>query len=268
MCGYIAIGERTANLPQVCLRLADYFETRAAAREELSSALMYPIIVSVMMLGVVLLAVSFVLPGYAGIFEASGVRLPAITAALLSAAEFFSQNTIAIFFIGFILILTMSIFFRTKKGRFFSAWFKLKIPILRKNINYNFVQALSLLLSSGLSVSEAIPVCSEISDNPILRKDLMRLSISVNSGVPFWQALAEIPYINPLIISLSRIGESTGALSQTIHKCNVYLEESFRREIRHLNKLLSPLLTLILGGLLAIVLLAIIVPTFELATAI
>ncbi|MCL2577860.1 MAG: type II secretion system F family protein [Defluviitaleaceae bacterium] len=268
MCGYIAIGERTANLPGVCLSLADYFESRAATQEELTSVMIYPIIVSVMMFGVIAMAVTFVLPGYSRIFAASDVSLPAATSALLSFSDFISENAFTVLGIIFASFFALTIFFRTNKGKNISAFLKLKIPFWRQNINCNITQGLSLLLSSGLSISEAIPICGEITDNLVVKKDLEKLSASVNSGVAFWVALREISYINPHLISLSRVGENTGSLSQTIEKCNIYLEDAYKREIRRLNKFLAPLLILVIGIILAAVMLAIILPTFELATAI
>jgi len=268
MCGYIAIGERTANLPVVCSRLADYFESRAKAREELVSAIIYPAMVSVMMFAVIAMAVTFVLPGYSRIFEASGVSLPFATSALLAFSDFISANVFAVFGTFFAVIFALIVFFRTNKGQFVLSLLKLKISFFRKNVNCNITQGLSLLLSSGLSVSEALPLCGEISENAVVKKDLNKLSASVNTGVAFWDALGEISYISPLLISLSRVGESTGSLPQTVEKCNMYLEDAFKREIHNLNKFITPLLTLIIGAILAAVMLAIILPTFELATAI
>lgn len=268
MCGYIAIGERTASLSAVCLSLADYFEARVKTQEELKAAMIYPMMVSVIMLGVIVLAVTLVLPGYSRIFETSGVSLPAATNALLAASAFLSSNIFLVVLCSSVLIFFAIGFLKSVKGRKFSAFAKLKIPILKQNANRNIVQGLSLLLSSGLSISEAIPMCGEVVDNPVIRRDLEKLSATVSSGVAFGVALSEISYINPLIIGLARVGEKTGNLAQSMEKCNAYLEEVCRSEISRLNKLVTPIITLVLGVILGAIMLAIVLPTFELATTI
>lgn len=268
MCGYIEIGERAANLPEVCARLADYYESLAQTEEELAATMVYPVAVALMMSAVVVLAVTLVLPGYARIFEASGVALPAFTSALLVVSGFLSAN---IFFVlgGLLAAIFLAFaFLRTKAGKNLSAKIKLKIPIQRQKINCRVTQALSLLLSSGLSISEAIPLCGEITDNPVVRRDLQKMSAQVNSGAEFWAALSEVSYIDPLLVGLARVGEDTGRLAETIEKCDTYFENAYRHAIRRLNKLIEPAITLVLGIILAAVMLAIILPTFELATVI
>jgi len=265
MCAYVAIGEGTANLPGVFLRLADYFETRAKAHEELRAAMLYPCVVSVMMLGVIVLAVTFVLPGYAQMFDAADVSLPVATALLLAGAGFIAANILPLSLIAAVAVLVAAIFFSQPKGRFFAASVALKIPIFRLSINYNFAQGLSLLLDPGLSVSDALPLCSETIGNPIVREDLKKLSAAVKSGVPFWTGISKLPYISPLFISLARSGENTGDLPQALQKCSMYFSEAYRQKIRHINKLLVPLMTLTIGLILAAVMLAVILPAFELA---
>ncbi|MCL1843911.1 MAG: type II secretion system F family protein [Defluviitaleaceae bacterium] len=268
MCGNIVIGERTAKLPEVCARLADYYESLAQMKEEITAAMLYPAVVSLLMLAVIVMAVLFVLPSYSRVFEDSGATLPAFTIFLMTVSNFFIRNA----FVSLLLILTVStgtlFFFRSDKGRAVSSYIKLKIPLLQKNINLRLTQAMSMLLSSGLSVSETIPMCAEIIDNKTVRSDLEKLRASVDSGVSFWVALSRIPYVNPLLVGLARVGEDTGRLPQTLEKCNAYFEESYKHEIRRLNKLIEPVITLVLGAVLAAIMLAVILPTFELATAV
>ena len=265
MCAYIKIGERTARLPEACTRLADYYEARAQSESELTAAMLYPAVVTIIMLVVVVLAIVLVLPGYAQIFDASGVALPALTYALLAASDFLTTNALVLLG-GLLAVIFLTVgLFRTKKGREISARIKLKIPIVRLNANMNITQPLSLLLLSGESISAAIPMCAEITQNPIVREDLHHLAAQVNSGVTFSETLAEIPYIDPLFTELSRVGEDIGRLPQTIEKCNTYLQDSYRHSLRRINKLIEPAVTLVLGVVLAAIMLAIILPTFELA---
>lgn len=268
MCGYIAIGENTARLPEVFARIADFYEARVQTEEELAAAMMYPVAVALMMLGVIVMAVTFVLPGYSRIFDASGVALPPPTAALLFVSDFIAANTLVVFGGFFALVFAVLFFLRSEKGRTLSAYTKLKIPIQRQNINRNITQAISFLLASGIGVSEAVLMCGDIVDNSMVKKDLQKISAQIKSGRAFCEALQDVSYLNPLLAGLAKVGEETGSLPQTMEKCNVYFETAYKHSIRRLNKLIEPVITLVLGIILATVMLAIILPTFELATAI
>jgi len=268
MCGFVAIGERTARVPETCAKLADFYENKVRTDEELAAAMLYPVLVSAMMLGVLIMAVTFVLPGYAQIFEASGVALPAATSLLLLVSGYFAENTLLIFGGFLVFLICVMFFFRTTTGQAFSSRNKLKIPIWRQKINLNITEALSLLLSSGIGVSEAVSTCGEVFENPVVLNDLQRVSSQLDSGAAFWQSLGEISYINPLLAELVRVGEETGRLPQTLEKCVAYFSTSYLHEVRRLNKLIEPVLTISLGVVLGAVMLAIILPTFELATAV
>jgi len=268
MCGFIAIGERTARVPEACAKLADYYENRVQTDEELKAAMLYPVIVAVSMLGVLIMAVTFVLPGYSRIFEASDIALPTATIMLLSFSDFFATNAHFVLVGIFIYVVCNICFFRSSLGRAFSSRISLKIPISRQKTNLNIAEALSLLLSSGLGISEAVSTCGKIFDNSIVLNDLQKISSQVDSGVAFWQSLSEISYINPLLAELVRIGEETGKMPESLEKCVKYFQSTYTHNVRRLNKLIEPILTITLGAILAAIMLAIILPTFELATAI
>ncbi|MCL2047811.1 MAG: type II secretion system F family protein [Defluviitaleaceae bacterium] len=261
MCGYVAVGEHVAQLAEVFTRLADYYDAKAKNEEELTAAMVYPLLVSAMMLGVLVMAVTFVLPGYSRIFDASGVALPRFTLGLLAAADFFAANRGAVLcgFLGF--LLAMSFFLRSRLAHFAA----LKIPIFRQNINRNLSQVLALLLSSGLNISAAVPLCGEVLENSVIRADLKKLAAKISSGVAFCDALGELSYVEPILVELARVGEESGSFASALQKCSEYLEESHSRAVRRVNKLIEPVVTLVLGVVLGVVMLAIILPTFQLA---
>jgi type IV pilus assembly protein PilC len=268
MYGYISIGEQTARLPTVCGHLADYYEGQAQTSDELKAAMMYPAAVTIMMLGVIILAVVMVLPGYTRVFAASGVALPGLTRALLSVSDFVALHGLLMAALFLFAVIAIVIFLQGDRGKQFIALLSLKIPLVRQSISYRLAQAMDLLLSAGLSVSSAIPLCMEVMPNQKVKTDLSRLLMELKSGLAFWEALSGIKYIDPLFAGMARIGEETGQLTQTMEKCHIYFEQNFRHTIRRLNKLIEPIITIFLGILLAFIMLAVVLPTFELATSI
>ena len=265
-CGFVAIGEATATLPQVMEQLADFYEDRAQTRDELTAALVYPIIVSLMMLGVVILAITFVLPGYSRIFAATDTPLPALTQSLIRMSEFFTANAALVGVCLFAMPFVVVAFVRSKRGREIVAALELRIPLARLGINFRLTQALHLLLSAGLPVSQALPLAEDVMHNIKVRRDISKISAQMGAGKPFWENLSEVKYIDPLLVGMARVGEETGSMPQTMEKSQAYYSREYKQAIRRLNKLVEPVITLVLGVGLGIIMLAVILPTFELAT--
>ena len=267
-CGFVSIGEATAKLPQVMEQLADFYDDQAQTKDELTAALIYPIVVTIMMLGVIVLAVTLVLPGYSRIFDATNAPLPALTQGLLRASEFLIANHLLVSAVGLFILCIVVSFMRTQRGREFTATAQLRLPLVRQGVNFRLTQALYLLLSAGLSVSQAIPLAGDVMDNIRVRRDLSMISTQLGMGKAFWEGLSVIRYVDPLLIGLARVGEETGQMTQTMEKCHSYYAQAYKRDIRRLNKLVEPIITLILGVGLGIIVLAVILPMFELATVI
>jgi len=265
-CGFAAIGEATATLHRVMEQLADFYDDQAQTRDDLTAALIYPIAVTIMMLGVIILAVIFVLPGYSRIFDATGVELPVLTRGLMHVSEFLISNAILVAVASFVFLAIMAFFVRSQHGKRLIATVQLKIPLARQGVNFRLTQSLHLLLSAGLPVSQALPLVEDVMENIRVRRDISKISVLMGTGKPFWEALNETKYIDPLLVGLARVGEETGRMPQTMEKCQLYYAQAYKRSIKRLNKLIEPIITLILGLGLGIIMLAIVLPTFELAT--
>ena len=265
LCGYVSIGEKTGKLAEVFAKLADYYEEHSKIEDELAAAMLYPIMVTIMMIGVIILAITLVLPGYADIFMDSDIPMPRITSSLIAASDFITGNLI---FIGcglLLLIACIRAFFKSETGSLLLTDFKLKIPLVRKGINLKIAESLSLLLYSGISISDSIPICVKLQDNAKIKMDFFELESELKKGRPFWVSLNKLPYVDKQFISLVKIGEESGSLAKTVSKCSEYLLADYKLSIKKLNKLVEPIITLVLGVVLALIMLAIVLPTFELA---
>jgi type II secretory pathway component PulF len=219
-----------------------------------------------MMLGGIIMAVTVVLPGYAQVFDSSGVALPALTRGLLLVSDFFARY-MAVMGLGLsALIIAFVLFLRNKKGRNALAWAQLRFSLFRQGINCKFSQALSLMLGAGQPVSAAMPVCAEVIENVRVKRDMAGISAALASGRSFWASLEDLAYIDPMLAGMARVGEETGRLPQTMEQCQTHLSQVYKQSMGRLSKLVEPLITLVLGILLALVMLAIVLPTFELAT--
>jgi len=267
MISYIAIGEKTAQLAKVCEKLADYYEQQEQIRKELFATLMYPAAVLLMMLAVITLAITIVLPGYANIFDASDIALPMVTEILLNVSAFFTRNTFFILCGTIALIAVIITLFKSQMGKKTLAAIQLRVPILRQGINFHLAQSLSLLLNSGVNVSDSIPLCIDLVNNIHIKNELDQLSQNLSKGADFSASLKLVPHIDPLLYDMAHVGEKTGNLPQAMEKCCNYFAINYRHNINRINKLIEPVITLVMGILLALLMLAVVLPTFELATS-
>ena len=265
LCGYVSIGEKTGKLAEVFAKLADYYEEHSKIEDELAAAMLYPILVTIMMLGVIILAITLVLPGYAEIFMDSDIPMPRITASLITASDFITDNLIFISCGLLLMIACARSFFKSETGNSLLTTIKFRIPLIKKSINLKLAESLSLLLYSGISISDSIPICIKLIDNEKIKTDFFGLESDLKKGRPFWTSLSKLPYVNRQFISLVKIGEESGSLAKTVSKCSEYLLADYKLSIKKLNKLVEPIITLVLGIVLSLIMLAIVLPTFELA---
>ena len=265
LCGYVGIGEKTGKLAEVFAKLADYYEEHSKIEEELVAAMIYPIMVAMMMLGVIILSVTLVLPGYADIFMDTDMPMPLLTSSLIAVSDFVSQN-LALIAIGILLLVAcVRAFITGKIGSKLLNAIKIKIPLVKKSINLKIAESLSLLLHSGISISDALPICVKLIDNSSIKADFYELESNLRKGKSFWASLNKLPYVDKQFISLVKIGEESGSLAKTVAKCREYLLADYKLGIKQLNKLVEPIVTIALGTVLALIMLAVVLPTFELA---
>lgn len=264
---YISIGEKTAQLAIVCEKLADYYEQQDQTRKEIFATLAYPASVLVMMLGVIILAMVTLLPGYADIFASADIVLPRATELLLDTSAFINRNWVWII-LSFATTLVLCIaFLKSKIGSLIFTKIMLKLPIISLWTNLHITQALDILLMSGIKVSDAIPLCAELIDNDYVKQDLVFISQQMTQGATFAGALQEIKYIQPIFCDLATVGEKTGDLPSTMKKCNSYFALQYKNSLSKINKLIEPVITLVMGIMLALLMLAVVLPTFQLATS-
>jgi type IV pilus assembly protein PilC len=205
-----------------------------------------------------------VLPGYERVFIASGVSIPFFTRVLLNASRFLIGRRWVMGAAAFTFIIFIYAFMRCVPGRWLISRVRLSFPLYRLNVNLRFTQSLSLLLSSGLSVTEAMPRCADAAYNAVAARCLRGVARALHEGRSLGEALSEHRFIDPLVVEMADIGERTGRLAQTVAQCkNIFIGE-YSRSVKRLNKLIEPLITAVLGFVLGMVMLAVILPAFSL----
>ncbi len=264
----VNVGEVSGSLPSVFLQMADYYEKSHKTQEDIKSAMLYPAVVSTMMLAVVIVSVVFVVPNYAMMFEQSGAQLPGLTRALIAVSDFTTHN--AVLLLCFLFLSAVGIMYarQTPYGRKFFDGCKLNMFVLSsvyiKMMNLQFAQAFCLMTGAGLRLIDAATIAKNVIGNAVVGDILDDVINKMAAGAALSDVLESEKYFEPILCGMMRVGEETGRLPEAMAKCADYFQNEADALVLRLNKLIEPLITLILGLVLGFIMLAIMLPAFSL----
>ena len=267
-CATVAAGEQSGHLDVVLERLADYTEQRQQLQQRLKLALIYPVILTVMSILVVSGLLTYVVPEVVKVFSDTGQQLPFLTVALIAVSDFLQDWFIY-------LLLAMVLAFITFKKLVQQPVFKkryhqflLKLPILGNLVlggnSAQFSRTLSILAASGVPILDAMRIAVKVKDNIPMREAVEYASQQVSEGSSLSSTLEQSGYFNPMLINLIASGEATGQLEQMLERAAMNQERELETTMAMLMGLLEPLLIVAMGGVVLIIVLAILLPVLDL----
>ena len=267
-CATVAAGEQSGHLDVVLERLADYTEQRQQLQQRLKLALIYPVILTIMSILVVGGLLAYVVPEVVKVFSDTGQQLPFLTIALIAVSEFMQDWFIylliamIIAFIGFKKLLQQPIF----KKQYHQ--FLLKVPVVGNLVlggnSAQFSRTLSILAASGVPILDAMRIAVKVMDNIPMREAVEAASQQVSEGGSLSSTLESSGYFNPMLINLIASGEATGQLEQMLERAAMNQERELETNMAMLMGLLEPLLIVAMGGVVLIIVLAILLPVLDL----
>lgn len=264
----IGAGEQSGHLGLVLERLADDLQEQQNLRGKLMAAGLYPAIVSLVALVIVLFLLAYVVPQVAQVFSSNQQALPFLTTAMLALSEAVQQFWLW----GLLLIAVMGIAARMAlrqadvRRRFDAAW--LQLPIIgRLARGYNaarFASTLAMLATAGVPILKALQAAADTLSNTALRQDAQDALVLVREGAPLASALAQHPRFPRLLVMFSRLGEQTGTLPTMLQRASAQLSEEVQRRALQLATILEPLLIVAMGGMVMLIVLAVMLPIIQL----
>ncbi|MGI9272973.1 MAG: type II secretion system inner membrane protein GspF [Woeseiaceae bacterium] len=263
----VAAGEQSGHLDVVLERLADYTEARQELRQRINNAMVYPIALVLMSIGIISFMLASVVPRIVGIFENTAGELPGLTRALIATSDFLREQW------PFILIFLAAVIFgvyrllkqdgpRRKYHRLL-----LRMPIagrLTRGVNTaRFTRTLSILAGSGVPILESLKISAAVIENLPMRDAVTEASLRVREGAAISQSLAASRLFPPMMIHLIASGETGGKLEEMLTRTADYQEREVDGLIATLLGILQPLLIVIMGAVVMTIVLAILLPIFE-----
>jgi general secretion pathway protein F len=264
----VAAGEQSGHLDPVLERLADYTESRQQLRQRVSHALIYPVILTVLAISIVGGLLVYVVPKVVGVFENTGQALPPFTRALIASSDFLREYGI---WLAVLLVLGVFAFRRMlRQVDFRRRWhrFLLRVPVtgrLTRGINTaRFTRTLSILAGSGVPVLEALRIAGDVVTNLPMREAVAEAAVRVREGAPLGRSLGASRLFPPMTMHLIASGEASGELESMLERAAANQEREVDSLVGALLAILEPALILLMGALVLAIVIAILLPIFQL----
>jgi len=263
----VAAGEQSGHLDIVLDRLADYTESRQELRQNITNAMVYPAALIVMAIGIISFMLATVVPKIVGVFQSTQAELPGLTRGLIATSDFLVDHWLALIIgiaaAGYGLWRVL----QQEGPRRSYHRFLLHMPItgrLARGINTaRFTRTLSILAGSGVPILEALKISAEVIENLPMRDAVIEATIRVREGASISKSLAVSKLFPPMMIHLISSGEAGGKLEEMLDRAAAGQEREVNGLIATLLGILQPLVIVLMGGVVLIIVLAILLPIFE-----
>lgn len=263
----IRAGEASGQLDTVLERLADYQEDAERLKSEIKSAMTYPVVSLVMVLGITLFLLVFIIPKFKEMFTSMNVELPWLTSSLLALSEFLKSN-ILIWSSGIAAIVAGTImYFKTPKGQNHRDYLLLKMPVFGQLFSKvaisRFSRTFATLIQSGVPILGALEIVQQTCGNHVFARAIETSSQSVREGETLGEPLARTGVFPPMVTKMVSIGERSGALEALLEKISEFYDQQVSATVKALTSLIEPLMIGVMGFLVGSMVLAIFLPIFK-----
>jgi general secretion pathway protein F len=263
----IAAGEQSGHLDAVLERLADYTEARQELRQRVTNAMVYPIALVVMAIGIISFMLATVVPRIVSVFENTAAELPGLTRGLIATSDFLRGNWLWLIFAIAAVVWGIWWVLQREGPRRRYHRFLLRMPItgrLTRGINTaRFTRTFSILASSGVPVLEAMKISAEVIENLPMRDAVNEAALRVREGGSISRSLDASKLFPPMMIHLVSSGEAGGKLDEMLARSAAGQEREVDGLIAAMLGILQPLLIVAMGAVVMIIVLAILLPIFE-----
>lgn len=270
-CNLVQAGEVGGILDTILNRLAVYNEKSVKLKRQLRGAMVYPSVVVLVFIAVSFILLGWVIPSFKTIFKDLGSPddLPTLTKGVIAASEGFVTYLPVTILLIIGLVTAFILTYRQKNGKRFFHRLILNIPIvgptLRKIAVARFTRTLGTLLSSGVTIMDAMEIVAKTAGNLVIEEAIMYTRQKISEGKNMAQPLTEANVFPPMVVQMVGVGEQTGALDAMLNKIADFYEDEVDVAVAALTSLIEPIMMVTIGSTVGTVLIAMYLPIFSLA---
>lgn len=266
----VKAGEASGQLPGVLERLVKHYERVLSAREKVSMALVYPLIVALVGFGAMIFMMVFVIPRFSAMFEELGGTLPLPTRILIGMSKGLLKYGWALAIGGFFGIAALRRLLKTPAGRDWKDRFLLRMPvagnIVRANAFANFAHTLGTLLANGVQVLQALSIVEHTVDNSIIAKAIHAAKDRVTDGSTISRPLSQDGVFPRLLTDMLAIGEESGDMSGALEHIGKRYDTELDRAVKVFTTILEPVMMLLIAIGVGFVAISMLMAVFELTS--
>jgi len=265
----VGVGEESGSLDSVLTSMAEYYERENFIRKKISSAAVYPVILTSVLIVLILFFINFILPEITDLLTQNGQSLPLITQVIINSARFLRNNALYILLglgaagLGFVRLS------HVPKIRYYLDALLLRVPVLGKNIRNviisRFARTLALFLHSSIPIVHILNSMENILGNEVPRFAVMRVKERIIQGETLTLAFGEEKFFDPLVIQMMSIGEETGRLEELMADVANHYDNSVEIGIARMVALIEPIFTVVIGIFAGAMIISIALPIFNMS---
>jgi type IV pilus assembly protein PilC len=263
----VAAGEKGGLLAEILARLATYLENTNRLRKKVKSAMMYPIVVTIVAILITIFLLVKVVPVFGEIFASFGAELPGPTQGLINISSFVKRYLIFLIVAGGGSVYAWMYFIKTPVGRQFWDARRIKLPIFgviaHKICLARFTRTLASLIRSGVPILEVMQIVSQTVGNVIMEKAIKTAAVDIERGESISASLGKHAIFPSMIIRMITAGEQTGKIDNMLERVSDFLDEEIETTLSGLTALIEPILIVFLGFVVGGMVICMFLPIFK-----
>ncbi|MDD5934043.1 MAG: type II secretion system F family protein [Clostridiales bacterium] len=267
MINMIQAGEASGSLEIALDRMAKQFDKESKLKSMVKGAMIYPIVVCVVAIGVIIIMMTKVVPNFKAMFDDMNMDLPAPTKIIMNMSDFFVEKWYILAIIIASIVVVIIAFKNSDGGKNFLAKLAIKAPVFgnltMKSSCAKFSRTMSTLMASGISMMDAIDITAKTIGNKIIHDIIMNAKEDVARGLPLSEPLTKAEILPPRLCHMTKIGEDTGNLEQMLDSLADYYEDEVEAATKGLTAMMEPLIIILLAVIVGGIIVAIMSPMLE-----
>ncbi len=264
----IRAGEVSGQIDVILTRLAEYLEASAHLRSEIKSAMTYPVISLVLVIGIASFLMIGIVPSFKPVFDSLEVELPGLTVLIMDIAFFMKDYWYLIFGGVGAAFFGLKVACKTPKGAYVKDSVLLRVPVFgilfKKVALSRFARTFSTLVKSGVPILGAMEIVSDTAGNLVISRIVDGARDSVRNGESLSDPFAKSTVFPPMVVKMMAIGERSGALDALLEKIAEFYDQQVEAEVKGLTSMIEPIMIAIMGVVVGGIVLAVFLPIFKL----
>ena len=264
----VSAGEQSGKLDQVLERLSDYTESRQVMGQQVSNALVYPIVLLVLSFAIVSFLLAYVVPQVVAVFESGHQQLPLATRILIGTSRFVRHYWMYAVILGGLAVWAFLRWLKSPESRLRFDRFLLRLPLAGKLIRglntARFARTFSILTASAVPVLEALKISADVVNNQPMKQAVVEAALRVREGAQIGKSLAARKLFPPMMIHLIASGESSGELEKMLERAATNQEREMDGLLATMTNLLGPFMVVFMGAIVMFIVIALLLPIFQL----